>query len=109
MLLLRTVFNILVRNASLRGPMCFRCLIFSFSGPCDLFYCLLDLRSGECDVVSLYFMCSSVSVPVCLVCCVFDSVYELFGETTYNMFGCVCYFVVECSGVVKCGWRCSIG
>ena len=25
------------------------------------------------------------------------------------MFGCVCYFVVECDGVVKCGWRCSIG
>ena len=26
-----------------------------------------------------------------------------------NMFGCVCYFVVECDGVVECGWRCSIG
>ena len=21
----------------------------------------------------------------------------------------VCYFVVECDGVVVCGWRCSIG
>ena len=39
---------------------------------------------------------------------VFDSVRELFGETIHNMFGCVCYFVVECD-VVVCGWRCSIG
>ena len=34
---------------------------------------------------------------------------NLFGETILNMFGCVCYFVVECDGVVVCGWRCSIG
>ena len=25
-------------------------------------------------------MCFSVNVTVCLVCCVFDSVYELFGK-----------------------------
>ena len=24
----------------------------------------------------------------------------MFGETIRNMFGCVCYFVVECDGVV---------
>ena len=36
MLVLRAVFNMLVRNSSRRGPMCFRCLIFSFSGPCEL-------------------------------------------------------------------------
>ena len=29
--LLRAVLNILVRNASPRGPMCFRCLIFNIS------------------------------------------------------------------------------
>ena len=45
-----------------------------------LFYCLLDLICGECDVISLYFMCCSVNGSVCLVCCVFDSVCELFGE-----------------------------
>ena len=32
--------NMLVRNASPRGSMYFRCLMFSFSGPCELF-CLL--------------------------------------------------------------------
>ena len=36
MLVLRAVFNILVRNASRRGPMCFRCLMFNLSGPCEL-------------------------------------------------------------------------
>ena len=28
MLVLRAVFNMLVRNASPRGPVCFRCLMF---------------------------------------------------------------------------------
>ena len=43
-----------------------------------LFYCLLDIRSGECDVISLYVLCCSVNGSVCFVCCVFDSVCELF-------------------------------
>ena len=30
MLVLRAVFNMLVRNASPRGPMCFRCMVFEF-------------------------------------------------------------------------------
>ena len=47
-----------------------------------------------CDVASLYGLCCSVNGSVCFVCCVFDSVCELFGETICNMFGCVCYFVV---------------
>ena len=72
MFLLRAVLNILVRNASPRGPMCFRCLIFNLSGP-------------ECNVVSLYVVCYSVNVSVCFVCCVLDSVCELFGETIRNV------------------------
>ena len=36
MLGIRAVFNMLRRNASPRGPMCFRCLMFSLSGPCEL-------------------------------------------------------------------------
>ena len=74
-----------------------------------LFYCLFDMSCGECDVISFYFMCCSVNGSVCLECCVFDGVCELFGETIHNKFGCVCYFVVECDGVVVCGWRCSVG
>ena len=72
MLVLRAVFNMHVRNASPRGPMRFMCLMFSLSGPCELlfftlFYCLLDLSCGECDVISLYFMCCSVNGSACLV------------------------------------------
>ena len=67
MFLLRAVLNMIVRNASPRSPMCFRCLIFNLSGHCELlfftlFYSLLDLRSSECDVVSLYVVCCSVNV-----------------------------------------------
>ena len=36
MLVLRALRNMLVRNASPRGPMCFRCLMFNLSGPCEL-------------------------------------------------------------------------
>ena len=80
MLVLRAVFNMFVRNASPRGPMCFRCLMFNLSGPCELLFlrCLLNLSCSECDVISLYFMCCSVNGSVCLVCCVFDSVCVLF-------------------------------
>ena len=105
--MLRAVLNILVKNASPRGPMCFRCLMFNLSGPCELLfllcfinYSLLDLRSSESNVVSLYVVCCSVNVSVCFVCCMLDSVCELFGETIRNVFGCNCYFVVECFGCV---------
>ena len=103
MFLLRAVLNILVRNASPRGPMCFRCLIFNLSGPCELLFLLCFIaswRCSECNVVSLYVVCCSVNVSICFVCCVLDSVCELFGETIRNVFGCSCYFVVECYGCV---------
>ena len=38
-------FNILVRYASPRGSMCFRCLIFSLSGPCELLFLLCFIVS----------------------------------------------------------------
>ena len=31
----------------------------------------MDLRSGECNVVSLYVLCCPVNGSVCFVCCVF--------------------------------------
>ena len=60
--MLRVILNILVRNASPRGPMCCRCLIFGLSDPCELLFSV--------------------------------------GETIRNIFGCGCYFLVECYGVV---------
>ena len=92
MLVLRADFNMLAMNASPRGPMCLGawCLVCQDLVSCYfyLLYCCLDLSCGECDVISLYFMCCSVNGSVCLVCCVFGSVYELFGETIRKMFGC---------------------
>ena len=35
MLLLRAVLNMLVRNVSPRGPMCFSCMMVSLSGLCE--------------------------------------------------------------------------
>ena len=47
MLVLRAVLNMLVRNASPRGPMCFiRCLMFNLSGPCELLFLLVLLPLG---------------------------------------------------------------
>ena len=40
MLVLRAVFNMLVSNESPREPMCFRCLMFNLSGPCELLFLL---------------------------------------------------------------------
>ena len=45
MLVLRAVYNMLVRNASPRGPMCFRCLMFHLSGPCELLFLLCFIAS----------------------------------------------------------------
>ena len=45
MFLLRAVLNILVTNANLRGPMCFRCLMFNLSGPCELLFVLCIIAS----------------------------------------------------------------
>ena len=51
MLVLRAVFNMFVKNASPRGPMCFRCMMFNLSGPCDLLFYVI--ASWTCVVVSL--------------------------------------------------------
>ena len=45
MFLFRAVLNILVRNASPRGPMSFRCLILILSGPCELLFLLCFIAS----------------------------------------------------------------
>ena len=63
------------------------------------------MRSGECNVVSLYVLCCPVNGSVCFVCCMF--VNCLLKQFVICLG--VCYFVVECDGVVEPGWRCSIG
>ena len=63
MLVLRAVFNMLVRNASPRGPMCFRCLMFSLSGPCELL-CLIASWTWVVVSVMLY---PCIYVLLCLL------------------------------------------
>ena len=45
MLLLRAVLKMLVRNASPREPMYFRCLMFSLSATCELLFLLCFIAS----------------------------------------------------------------
>ena len=49
-----------------------------------------------------YILCVPLLMDLFVLCVACLTVFV-------NMFGCVCYFVVECDGVVECGWRCSIG
>ena len=42
--MLRAVFNMFLRNAR-RGLMCFRCLMFNLSGPCELLFILCFIAS----------------------------------------------------------------
>ena len=62
MFLLRAVLNILVRNASPRGPMCFKCLIFNLSGPCELLFLL-------CFILCLLVFIINISNVYIIIMC----------------------------------------
>ena len=73
MFLLRAVLNILVRNASPRGSLCIRCMIFNLSGPCELLFLHCFRASWTWEVVSvmLYHCMLCVARLICLfVLCV---------------------------------------
>ena len=55
----KNCFNMLMKNASPIGPMCFRGLMFSLSGPCELLFLLCFIASLTWVVVSvmLYIVC----------------------------------------------------
>ena len=53
MLVLTTVFNILVRNASPRQPMCMRCLMFILPGSYELLFLFCCIASWTRVVVSV--------------------------------------------------------
>ena len=48
-------------------------------------------------------MCFSVNVSVCFVCCVFDSVCELFGETIRMCLGVVSILLLNVMDVFSVG------
>ena len=95
----KSSLNIIVQNASTIRHVLGVCYIVC-QDLVSWFYCLLDLSCGECNVISLFVLCCSANGSVCFVRYVSDRVCELIGETIRNMFGCDCYFIVECYGVV---------
>ena len=60
---------------------------------------LLDLRSSECDVVSLYVVWCSVNVSVCFVCCVFDRFANCLGVVAILLLNVMDVFSV-CGGAL---------
>ena len=75
------------------------CLIFNLSGPCELLLLLWFIAFWTREVVSVMLYPCMLCVAL-LMCMLVLCVCELFGETIRNVFGCSCYFVVECYGCV---------
>ena len=54
--MLRVILNILVRNASPRGLMCCRCLIFGLSDPCELLFSVCETIRIFLGVVVIFLL-----------------------------------------------------
>ena len=68
--MLRAVFNMLVRNASPRRYMCFRCLMFSLSGPYELLFCFISSWTSVVVSVMLYpcILCVALLMDLFALC-----------------------------------------
>ena len=64
MLVLIAAFSMTVRNASPRGPMCFKCMMFNLSGPCELLFLLCYIASWTCVVMSVMLYPCSLCVAL---------------------------------------------
>ena len=66
------------------------------------------MSCGECYVISLYFVRSSVGVYVCLVCCVFVNCLE---KQFPMCLGVVAILLLNVMDVFSVGgdWKCSDG
>ena len=93
MLVLRAVFNMLVRNASTRGPMCFRCMMFNLSGPCELLFFLCFIASWTSVVVSVMLYPCILCVSL-LVCCVLCLCSQCASKCSFHRF-CLCFCMSE--------------
>ena len=61
-------------------------------------YCLLGLNCGECNVIPCIF-CIALSMDLFVLCVACLTRFMNFVvELIRNIFGCGCYFVVECGG-----------
>ena len=79
MLLLRAVLIMLVRNASPRGPMCFRCLRLSLPAPCELLLLLYFIVSWTLEMVSVMLypcmFCVALSIYLFVLCVAYLTVF----------------------------------
>ena len=96
MLVLRAVFNLLVRNASPRGPMCFRCLMLNLSGPCELLFLPCFIVSWTRVVVSVMLCYVLVFFGVSLLMYLF----VLFVACLTVFVNCLVKQFAMCLGVV---------
>ena len=66
------IVNMLVRNASPRGPMCIRCLMFRLSGPCELLFLLCFIAFWTSVVVSVMLypciLCVALLIDLFVLC-----------------------------------------
>ena len=69
MLLFNVTLNMLIRYASPRGPMYFRCIMFNLSVPVELLfchvYCLFDLSCCLCIGLCVYLLVLCVCILFC--------------------------------------------
>ena len=72
LVLLGAVYNMLVRNACPRGYMCYRCLMCSLSGPCELLFLLCFIVSWTCVMVSVMLypciLCVALLMDLFVLC-----------------------------------------
>ena len=70
MLLFSDVLYMLVRYARPSGPMCWRCLMLTLSGPVELLFLLCFIAAWTCVEMSVRLVVCSLSVflSMCLVC-----------------------------------------
>ena len=101
MLVLRAVFNMLVRNASPRGPMC---SMFNLSGPCELLFLLSFISSWTRVVVSVMLypciLCVSLLMDLFVLCVGWLIVFVNCFTKQFTI--CLGEVVIECYGSVEC-------
>ena len=97
MLVLRAVFNMFVRNASPRGPMCFRCLMFNLSGPCELLFILCFIASWTCVVMLMYLFVLFVACLTLFVNCLVKQMAMCLGVVAVLLLNVMDVFSV-CDG-----------
>ena len=61
-------------------------------------------------MIVMPYSCISLSMDLFVLCVVCVTVIVNCLKKQFAIFfGCGCNFLIECYGVVECGWRCYVG